>query len=248
MRRRIVGVVVALVLAASGTTVLTTYVTAAREEAVAGGDLVEVLVAKDDIPAGTPASEIANHVRVARVPSGARPGGTVADLGKLGDRVTSTALFGGEQLLDRRFVAADEVAAAGAPANSLRVTLALDPERALGGQVRPGDRVGIVASFPSDGAAQAVSHLILHKVVVAGVQWVDTTGAGAVANTAQTSDGEAAPAKAPLDRLLITFALDAPSIESLVFAAEHGTVWLAAEPADANESGTAPQTKEEVLR
>src|SRR5687767_13647650 len=161
MRRRFVGVAVALVLAILGTTVLMSYVAGARERAVAGGKLVEVLVVKQDIPAGTPASAIAGMVQVTRVPNGAKATGTVSDLSQLGARVASAPLFKGEQLVDRRFVTADQVAAAGAPPNSLRVTVALDPQRALGGQVKPGDRVGIVASFPGENAQTAITHLIL---------------------------------------------------------------------------------------
>jgi pilus assembly protein CpaB len=246
MRRRFVGVAVALVLATLGTTVLMSYVAGARERAVKGGKLVEVLVIKEDIPAGTPASALAAKVQVTRVPSTAKAAGTVADLSQLGARVTSAALFKGEQLVDRRFVTADQVAAAGAPPNSLRVTVALDPQRALGGQVRPGDRVGIVASFPGESASTATTHLILHKVVVAGVQWEEPAAAGSA--TTVPKNGQAAPAQAPTAKLLITFALDAPSIESVVFAAEHGTVWLAAEPADANEAGTSLHNQATVLR
>ena len=50
----------------------------------------------------------------------------------------------------------------------------------------------------------------------------------------------------PTSTLLVTFALDAPSVEQLVFAAEFGTVWLAAEPPDAPENGTKQVTRGNV--
>ena len=37
-------------------------------------------------------------------------------------------------------------------------------------------------------------------------------------------------ASAPTDSLLVTLALDAPSVEKVVYAAEFGTVWLSNEP------------------
>jgi hypothetical protein len=43
--------------------------------------------------------------------------------------------------------------------------------------------------------------------------------------------------------VFVTLALDAPSVEKVVFAAEHGRVWLALEPKDANEGGTKVQSR-----
>ena len=54
----------------------------------------------------------------------------------------------------------------------------------------------------------------------------------------QAAGDESKAAGAPTGKLLVTLALDAPSVERVVFAAEHGTVWLSAEPSDAPEDGT----------
>ena len=44
----------------------------------------------------------------------------------------------------------------------------------------------------------------------------------------------------------MTLAIDAPAVEQVVFAAEHGFVWLSAEPADATEGGTKIVTRGNV--
>ena len=79
------------------------------------------------------------------------------------------------------------------------------------------------------------THLELHKVLVTGVQLENTQGLG---GDAEGDDEEGRPTSAPTGTFLITLALDAPAAEKVVFAAEHGFVWLSAEPEDADESGT----------
>ena len=44
--------------------------------------------------------------------------------------------------------------------------------------------------------------------------------------------------RAPSGALLVTLALSSPEVEQVVFAAEFGHIWLTAENADADESGT----------
>jgi pilus assembly protein CpaB len=50
----------------------------------------------------------------------------------------------------------------------------------------------------------------------------------------------------PVGNLFVTLALDGPSVERVVFGAEHGRLWLAAQPADAAEGGTKVQTRAEM--
>ena len=46
--------------------------------------------------------------------------------------------------------------------------------------------------------------------------------------------------------MLVTLALSSPQVEQLVFGAEFGHIWLTAENADADESGTRIVTLGEV--
>ena len=56
------------------------------------------------------------------------------------------------------------------------------------------------------------------------------------------------PGKAPTGQFLVTLALDAPSAERLVFAAEHGTIWLSLEPSDAPDGATKIVTGENIYQ
>ena len=59
-------------------------------------------------------------------------------------------------------------------------------------------------------------------------------------------DDETGPAEAPAGDLLVTMAVTPADAERLVFTAEFGNVWLAAEGADVPEDGTSVQTRGSV--
>jgi len=77
---------------------------------------------------------------------------------------------------------------------------------------------------------------------------------------AQTSDSKAfatktdsgsttngvTPGNAPSGQLLVTLALDAPSVERVVFAAERGSIWLSLEPDNAGSTGDKVVTRSNV--
>lgn len=240
MKRRLVGILASLLLATIGTVALISYVQSAKDKALAGEQLVDVLVITDLIAKGTPASGIAGMVETAQVPVKVRAVGGVTDLAGLAGKVAAVDLVPGEQLVGTRFVTAQVAAGvAEVPADKLQVTVSLDPTRAVGGRVRTGDRVAVVASVnvsPDGTAGAETTHLILHKVVVASVQAEQKLPEAA--EGAATPAGNRTPTLAPTGNLLVTLALDAPSVERVVFAAERGTLWLALEPAEASEAGT----------
>jgi len=242
MKRRLLGLVASLVLATVGTVALVGYVQSAQDRAVAGEQLVDVLVVTSAIAKGTPASAVGAAVRTEQVPVKAKAAGSVASLAPLADQVAAVDLVPGEQLLASRFTTPETVSGlAQVPPGALRVTVALDPTRAVGGRVRVGDRVAVVASLSlgTDTGAPApeTTSVILHKVVVADVQAEQALPDGP-APAGPGAPADRTPTRAPTGNLLVTLALDAPSVERVVFAAERGTLWLALEPADAPEAGT----------
>lgn len=156
MRRRVIGVVAALLLAGFGTFVLVGYVQGASERAAAGQELVNVLVVTGPVSARTPATELGALVELRQVPLESRAVGAVVDLAELGETVTSVELVPGEQIVAARFVdpSALEPEREGVPIPIVRVpegmvevSFAIEPERMLGGLVAPGDLVTVVASF-----------------------------------------------------------------------------------------------------
>jgi pilus assembly protein CpaB len=277
--RRALGVAGAVVIALVGTMLLVGYVRSAEQRALAGEELVEVLVISDPVPRGTPASAMVNDVILEMVPVKVRADGGVSDLTLLADLVTSTDLLPGEQVVISRFVTAESLATLGrieAPDDMLEVTVALSPERALGGGLDPGDYIAVVASFdpfdlntiePTDlepgeivdpseifvgssGGTESglglktpeSTHLILHKILVTNVQYEQLPRISA------EDLPEDSPPLGPTGNLLVTLAGPPEAIEKIVFTAEHGFLWLAAEGEDAAEPSTPVQTRATVYR
>ena len=276
--RRAIGIMGAIEVAALGTLLLVGYVRGAEDRALAGEEVVEVLVVDKPIAQGTPAGVLTPFVRLERVPTKVVAEGSIAELSMLADLVASTDLLPGEQLVASRFVAAEileEHDRVEAPANTLEVTISISPERALGGQLVPGDVVAVIASFPpfdlntfepsdlgpgeiidpneiflgssdSETAASVKSpsatSLILHNVLVTSVQL------GQLPRTVGEELPADTPDLAPTGNLLITLAASTDAVERLVFTAEHGYIWLAAEGDDVVDAPTKIQTRETIYR
>lgn len=257
MKKKLVGVVTAVVLAAVGTLVLVAYVNSAEDRALAGERTVDVLVVTRAIDRGTPAEDIAAAVETEQVPAKVRADGAVTDVEDLGRRVAAVGLRPGEQVITSRFVDPSDLESVGqvaVPDGLLQVTVALAPERAVGGLIEPGSTVGVLASFEpfqlsneepveleghrikADGQSPNSTHLIARKALVTAVQ------------SGEPSSADDDPNQAPSGNLLVTLALDAPGVEEVVFTAEHGSLWLAYEPGDAPEGDTQIVTRAVIYR
>jgi len=233
--RRLLAALAALLLLVVGTAVLVAYVHGADNRALAGVRSVDVLVADELIPEGTPADDISGMVRTETVPAKSAVAGRVTDLDALTGRVATVDLLPGEQLLVARFAQPDDLQSAGTvavPAGLQEVSVLLEPQRAVGGRLAAGDTVGVVVSLTFEDGTSA-THAVLHDVLVTQVQ-------GAPAPVESTDEPETASSgtPAPLGSLMITFAVSAAQAEAVVFGVEHGTLWLSLEPEGAETGGT----------
>lgn len=255
MNRRVITAVSAITMGAVGTFGLVGYVRGVEQEARAGDEVAEVYVVSSPIARGASGEELEGKVQTAEIPKRFLTESSVVDLEDLEGKVATVDLVPGEPLLATRFAVERDFARrtpVEPPDRLLQVTISLQPERALGGKLRAGDTVGLIASFdpfdvealmpdgkPVDGVPKQTpntTHLILHKVLVTNVQ------AGGTVPEAQPEDPDHVET-APGGNIYVTLALDAPSIERVVFASEFGRVWLSAEPQDAYEEGTQVQTR-----
>jgi pilus assembly protein CpaB len=270
MDRKWIGVLISLVLAAVGTWVLVQYVNGADDRALEGVETVEVLVVADTIPQGASIQDVSSKVERQTVPASAQAIGSVDTLSDLQGTVTAVALVPGEQVIASRFITPQQFAEAlefEIPDELLAVTLSLSPDRAVGGELAPGDLVAVVASFgpfdingvepsevdpdadePDEEAADLPqtpnsSGIILHKAIVTNVQVEELP-----AETTTESAEEQGVAVAPTGNLLITIAAEAAYIEKIVFTAEWGSVWLALEGELAAEEFDQVQTRNLIYR
>jgi pilus assembly protein CpaB len=231
--RRLLAALAALVLALAGAVVLVAYVRGADARALAGVQTVKVLVADQPIPEGTPGDQLDGLVRTELVPAKSAVPGRVAQLSELAGKVAAVDLEPGEQLLAARFTDPDALRGGGTvdvPAGDQEVSILLEPQRAIGGRVAAGDKVGVYVSIKlPDGTGQ--THAVLHDVLVTQVQ-------GAPSTTTQTAADDGTAPAAPSSSLMVTLAVTAQEAEPIVFAMEHGTVWLSLEPDGADNGGT----------
>ncbi|MET3933126.1 Flp pilus assembly protein CpaB [Arthrobacter sp. OAP107] len=244
MKSRIIAGVVAVLLATVGTVLLLSYVAGADQRALAGTQTVEVLVVNKGVPAGTPAKSLADSVGRQSVPAKVRPKDAVTSLAELGDQVTTVELVAGEQLIKSRFL--DPAAIKGeeavtVPKGMQEISVQLEPQRIVGGQLQPGDTVGIFMSLKPGDSGVPVTHLIFHKVLVTGVQ-----GLAVPTKADATASPTAAPV--PSGSVIVTLARTGADAEKVVFAQEFGTIWLSKEPSTASETGTRQLTAKDLFK
>jgi pilus assembly protein CpaB len=278
--RRILGTLAAAVLGIGGTLLLVGYVRAAENRALAGEELVPVLVVEEAIEKGSPAEEMEGSLRLEQVPAKVRAEGALDDPADLIGLAAAVELLPGEQLVAARLAEPETLLVhqkVEAPPNLLEVTVSLSPERALGGRLEPGALVAVFSSFdPFDAKAvepgaqvgaegeepelpdgtylgttegeeesyrtPTSTYLILHKVLVTNVQVEQ------LPRQLEEGSPEDAPELAPTGNLLITLAAAPEDAQRIVFTAEHGFIWLAAEQADAAEPETEVEHRGTIYR
>ncbi|MDH3294739.1 MAG: RcpC/CpaB family pilus assembly protein [Acidimicrobiia bacterium] len=227
--RRLGAAVLALIFGAVGVITLVRYVQTAEDRALAGQQLVDVVVVTEPVAAGTSADQLAPLVEIRQVAASSRAPGAVTDLGSLDGLYTSVDLVPGEQLLAARFedesarrVVGTEVEI---PAGLIEVTIQVVATRAVGGQVIPGDELAVVAFFdditPNDGSLDPASGILLRRALITNIQ----------SSTPESLSTEEASQRrqTPATDFLVTLAVEPTETERLVFANEYGRIWLARE-------------------
>jgi pilus assembly protein CpaB len=234
MRIRIIGAVIAVVLAAIGAVALVLYVNDADVRAANGAELVQVFVVKEDgIPKGTPGEEIRDLVEIRRLPQSAILDGRVTQLTELDGLVAAADLLPGEQIVLGRFQDPLLLAARGditVPDGMQEITIALPVDQAAGGVLVPGSTVGILISQTGATNEDPSTKFVLHKVLVTRVQ-----GGTNYVPSADPNDPQD-----PVSSIMVTLALTTPDIERIAWAAElqqddAAGIWLTLEPDDADE-------------
>ena len=144
-KRRITGILAAVILATIGTVALVGYVQSAKDKAVAQEALVEVYVVDKLVPKGAAAETIKASVSVEQIPARLEQPGAITDLKEVGANVAATDLQPGDQLLAARLVPKEQVSEE--VTDKVQISAMFTPERAVGGSLKKGDLVGVYLSF-----------------------------------------------------------------------------------------------------
>lgn len=256
MRNRVFGAIAALLLAALGTALVMMYVGGAEERAFAGVETTPVLVVTQPVPAGTPADVALQSAQLQELPARAVAADAIADGAAVSDMVTTVDLVAGEQVLSSRFASPEEVAAREAvevPVGEQEISFSLDAERTVGGQLEPGDTVGVFISIGDvvEGIVGS-TRFSVHKVLVTNIQSTPTPPAADPAEANAQAEGSGNVSEEtdvlPTGELMFTVAVTAEEAEKIVWGREFGILSLSREPADAIENGTREITRENVLQ
>jgi pilus assembly protein CpaB len=231
------------------------YVQGADRRALANTETEEVYIVQKEIPAGTGVDKFGDSVVKKAIPRSAIAADSVKSLSDLGNKVSSIEFMPGEQVLASRMVDPGSQVGPGrveVPTGLQEVTVKLDIERVVGGNLQAGDTVGVLLSFkPKNDTLPDMTQLSLHKVLVTAVQ----DGSGSIADpatqTEQKTSGGALNANknsSTQGTYLVTLARPASDVEKIVFAVEFGSVYLTKEPGDATQGNSGVMTLGKVFR
>jgi pilus assembly protein CpaB len=249
MRRRLLAVLTAVVLAAAGCIAVVAYVRAADRRALAGREAVWTLVARKRIPSGTTGAQIRDGGYVERV---TMPAATVpADAAEVIDdqlaTLAVTADLQPSQLLLRGMFGESTRINGGLalPDGKLAVSVEMTAAARVAGFVRPGSKVAIFDTFTvRDGNGRVPSgtrladnydynhatRVLLPRVEVLAVGERGT--AGAATSTPAGEAGAAGAAGAAKDTkagltVLVTLAANQDEAEKLIHGSLTGTLSFA---------------------
>ncbi|MGX5697106.1 Flp pilus assembly protein CpaB [Agromyces soli] len=247
MKTRIIGAILALLLAGVGAFVLINYVRGADARAAQGAELTEVYVVQKEIPRGTLGEAVADYVDTDTVPKRNVVDEAVTNLDDLNGLIADAAILPGEQLSLARFVSPQDIGASGdvpVPAGMQLLSFALPADRVVGGQVKAGDHIGMISTVDPDEVGDQedvinpITRFAFHTVLVTKVQGL----------TKPESDDQSVDQESGAN-IMLTIALSAHDAERWVFFTEgfdgdYAKMWLTLETPETDNSGTAPVTAE----
>ncbi|GGK39083.1 hypothetical protein GCM10010124_34850 [Pilimelia terevasa] len=245
MKRRLLAVLAAFLLAAVGCLAVVAYVRGADARAVAGKQAVTVLVAAKRIPAGTTGAKLRAGDLTERVvvPAQTAPADALDAVPPALDALVLTADLQPRQLVLRGAFGESTKSTGGLPlpAGKLAVSVELSAAERVAGFVRPGASIAVFSTFttragrgrvPSgetsvvSGAANVhATRVLLPRVEVLAVGGQGAPGAVAGANPAPTPGGKAD--KGADTPLLVTVGVTQPEAERLIHATVTSTLYLA---------------------
>ncbi|WP_306909030.1 Flp pilus assembly protein CpaB [Arthrobacter sp. B3I9] len=243
-------------LAIVGAIIVVNYAQGADSRAVQNLEPVSVMVVQKAVPAGTPVASLTAFVSSQELPGKAVSKTALNNLDGQAGKVTAVELLPGEQLVAERLIQPEELKSSGSievPKGMQEVSFQLDAPRVVGGQVVPGDHIGIFINLDNGGLEakpdKPTTQLTIHKVLVTGVQRAPSTAPSPQPSASPSPGAPAVDTSLPSGPLLLTVAVNDVDATKIVYAAEYAKIWLSKEPLDAADSGRPGiMTKPEVYK
>lgn len=262
MKKTLIAVGAASVLAISGVLLLVSYVKGAEESANVPDTVPKETIVVVDAPikAGTTLTDLQGEnfarFREQLTPTELVPPGAITSIEQLagmGDVMTDVNLSIGEPLLGVRFVPTEQFSTRNlvvdVPEDHHQASFRVSPERVLGGLVRPGDNVSISSAFDSSDGFPRLTAVVLTSVQVINVQ-VEGEAQAPVEDEIAIEEGPAsrdALGSAPTSEFLVTVAVTADELAKLHYAIDYGRILIAAATKDPAGDAPAVQTLETLI-
>ena len=150
MRRRTIAIIAAVVLALAAAGLVVWYVSSLRNEETVAEPTQMVLVATADLPARATGEEIVANNLIERktvVISSVAPG-ALSNESQLQGMVLTVPVAKGQQILQSQLGAPEEQSLSYRIKTGMRaISIAVDRRNAVGGAIKEGDRVDVIATF-----------------------------------------------------------------------------------------------------
>jgi len=247
MPYRVRNVFLAVALAVLAAVLTSFYVANYKRTVQNGEENVSVVVASQEIPAGTSGAEAAARglFELREVPRRSVVPGAVAAPQDVQEKVATTTIYAGEQVTASRFRPATEAGVQGQLTGNMRaMQISGDPNQTLAGTLRAGDRVDLVASLrysvkdiAPEGAVAADKDRIASRVVLRDLLVLKAPGGANVTE-------EISPAATQAVQLAVTDS----QAQKLFFVTKNGDWTLQLRPVTgAEDSPESVETLESVL-
>jgi pilus assembly protein CpaB len=241
-KRRIIGIVAAVLCAVLGTVSLVGYVNSTTNEVETREALKTVYVVDKLVPKGSDAKAIKASVSTDKVPKRLVQPGAIDDLDEVSAKeIAASDLQPGDQLVSARLV---DKAKAGSLDDKVQVSAQFAADRVMGGAIAKGDTVGVYLSTEPP-VSPYQTHLVFQHVLVTNVQ---TTTEPVEPEEPEDGKKKAELATPTAPEYIVTLALTPAQSEHFVFAGEFGYVWLSNQPASATDDGTQTMDGDQVLK
>lgn len=187
MTYRLRNLLIALGLAVLAAVLVSVYVTQYKQHVESGQKATQVYVAARDIPSGTAGDELIDgkYLRKASVQRNDTVPGVITDVKQVAGRYVTEPIYERDQLSLRRFgVAGAEGSRAQLTGNQRAIEIDAKPSQVLGGTLKEGDHVDVVATWQvPESATHHVSKVVLRNLLVLGASEAGTTRAASSSAT-----------------------------------------------------------------
>ena len=222
MGRKVILLVVAIVIAAVGATLVMLYVQGINSRALADQDPVKVLTVTSTIGVGetVTAAQQAGKLELTEMPSASVLDGALTSTASIQDEVALSSIYPGEQILTEKFgnVADAQTSGLTIPKDNLAISVQLDDPARVAGFVTPGAHVAIFYS-----TLGGFTRVLLPDVEVIGVgqTTVLSTTTTATSGTQTTEE---------IPKTILTVGVDQFQADKVIFASKNGELSFALLP------------------